>query len=148
MRNCTLPIHVAAERGAGAFPVAVFALLVGLVGGCSSFEQSWRQMAEAPPVNDEVLGRWEGRWASEATGHGDVLRCIITKQADGAYDAWFRARFMKVFNGEYHAALEATRHGDHWRLSAAADLGFLAGGVYRQEGQIRDGLYSTTYQSE
>lgn len=122
------------------------------VPGCSSFQCQWRQLGEQKSSGDPVLGCWEGRWDSDANGHGGTLRCIVTRQSDGGYDAWFRARFMKVLAGEYHADLVVTRQGVQGvgfvSISAEADLGSLAGGVYRQEGEIRDGLYQTRYISK
>ncbi len=124
----------------------------GAAVGCSNFERKWRDLGNQPPPADPVLGRWEGRWDSVATGHGDVLRCIVTPTEEGGYDAWFHARFMKVLSGQYHAALEVEpRHderGAYVAIRAESGLGRLAGGVYRQVGEIRDGRYRTRYTSE
>jgi len=120
--------------------------------GCSSFQCQWRQIGEQKCFGDPVLGCWEGRWDSDVNGHGGTLRCIVTRQSGDSYDAWFRAGFMKVMTGEYHADLVVTQQGVQGvgfvSITAEADLGPLAGGVYRQEGEIRDGLYRTRYISK
>ena len=138
------------RRAASRWPALVCACAVAV--GCSNFERKWRDLGHQPPPADPVLGRWEGRWDSVTTGHGDVLRCIVTPAEEGGYDAWFHARFMKVLSGQYHAALEVEpRHderGAYIAIRAEADLGRLAGGVYRQAGEIRDGHYRTRYTSE
>ena len=137
--------HVSGRRAPGT--LLLVTTLVGAV-GCSGFERAWKEVADAVPASDPVTGRWQGRWYSETAEHGDRLRCIITRREDGTYDAWFHAYYMKVLAGEYHAALVLTDHGSHAQLTAEADLGWLAGGVYRQAGRIQDGRYTTRYWSK
>ena len=116
--------------------------------GCSGFERAWKETASVAPGSDPVVGCWQGRWYSETANHGDKLRCVIMRRDDGTYDAWFRACFMKMMAGEYHAKLVTTDHETHVQVQAKADLGALAGGIYHQKGRIQSGRYVTRYWSK
>ncbi len=54
---------------------AVFSLA-----GCSTFERDWRDARLTPRLQDDLAGRWEGTWRSEATGHNDHTWAVIDGQ--------------------------------------------------------------------
>lgn len=63
-----------------------------LLGGCTSFNHAWRDVARQPVVVGDLQGRWQGSWVSDANGHHGELRCIIAKKDDGTYSARFHAK--------------------------------------------------------
>ena len=126
---------------------AACVVAMAAIGGCGGFAKQWAQTtAVAPPASD-ITGAWQGTWSSEATGHGDALRCIITRVDPNTYSARFHARFMKILTGRYTTILHVTRSDGVWRFTGQSDLGWLGGGLYRQEGEICDGTYEARYES-
>jgi hypothetical protein len=116
-------------------------------GGCSSFNAAWRQSAFSEP-KEELQGRWQGVWKSQATGHTDKLRCLIAKMQDGTYSARFHAKYKKVLSFGYTVPLKAEREDGTWKFEGQADLGWLAGGVYRYEGSATGTNFFSTYTSK
>ncbi len=125
--------------------LAFFALT--LIGGCSRFDKQWDLVAGVP-VSDPIAGCWEGDWVSERNQHRGTLRCIATRVSDDTYLAWFDATYWTFCSGDYVALLKVTPAGDAWQFTAESDLGALAGGVYRQTGQVKDGTYTATYDAD
>lgn len=123
-------------------------MLALLLCGCSSFNHAWKQAGSTPAPRDSVEGRWEGDWLSAANGHTGNLRCLITKQADGPYEARFRATYLKVLRFSYTVPLEITRSNEAWHFHGEADLGKAAGGVYRCEGNATPTNFHSTYRSK
>ena len=63
--------------------------------------------AQAPPNRAIIQGRWQGVTdVSEATGHNDQLRAVITKKDDGDYTASLHAKYHKVMNYGYRRVPE------------------------------------------
>jgi hypothetical protein len=115
--------------------------------GCSSFNRDWRQAGRAPAPAHDISGRWEGRWTSEATGHSDKLRCLMTKVSDERYEARFHARFWKILSFGYTVLLEIEQADSVFHFKGEADLGRLAGGVYQYEGHASPEHFFSTYRS-
>ncbi|MEX2559746.1 MAG: hypothetical protein WD403_07515, partial [Pirellulales bacterium] len=118
----------------------VACLLVALAAssGCSvlsGFGRDWRSCACHSSESGRPDGCWEGCWKSHCTGHNGKLKAIIRQQGEDSYCARFHGTFFKVLPFEYSVRLNAHTEGDHYRLQGSKDLGRLAGGVYRFEGQ-------------
>lgn len=138
------------RRAFGLWNVAghLAALLALFLCGCSSFNQAWKQAGQTPAPTDSIEGRWEGHWLSAANGHSGKLRCLITRPADGPYEARFHATYLKVLKFSYTVPLAITQSNEVWRLRGEADLGSLAGGVYRYEGTMTTTNHHSTYRSK
>lgn len=125
---------------------ACIALL--LLCGCSSFNSDWRRVGKQPLPQDSIAGRWEGRWASDVNAHTGKLRCIITRETNGACEARFRATYLKVLRYSYTVPLKVERRGDVWVFSGEEDLGAMAGGIYRYQGNATATNFHSTYDSK
>jgi hypothetical protein len=121
-------------------------LLIGglAVSGCSSFNREWQKVSQFPPSND-LQGCWQGIWVSDASSHTDQLRCVITKAQDGSYRARFKAKYRKVLTFGYTVALKAEPSDQGFKFQGQADLGWLAGGLYRYEGSADATNFTSTY---
>jgi len=138
-----------ARPGLAMWGALLLAMLVGT--GCSSFNRAWRAAEQQPVPPDGLAGRWAGTWRSEPTGHQDELRAIITPASNGVYSARFHARYRKGifrFSFGYTLPLQAERQGELVRFRGEADLGWLAGGVYRCDGSASGTNFSSTYHSK
>lgn len=118
--------------------------------GCSSFNHDWRKAGKNSAPPDEVTGRWEGRWRSDANGHHDKLRCLITKVDERNYDAKFRATYKKwiTVHFGYTVRLEASPGTNGVTFRGSENLGWLAGGVYTYEGRANPTNFYSKYDSK
>lgn len=114
--------------------------------GCSSFNREWKTRAAGPPPTG-MEGRWEGTWQSDKTGHTGPLRCLITPQTDDLYQAWFHAKYKKVFTWSfaYKVDLHVEPRDGTFQFHGQEDLGKLAGGVYHYEGKASSTNFFSTY---
>jgi hypothetical protein len=132
--------------------VSFAGLAVALLGaGCSSFDRAWRNAGQNPPATNAITGRWDGVWRSEVNGHTDRLRCLVTWQTNDTYSARFHAKYKKGlfrFSFGYAVPLQVERQGNSFRFQGEADLGWLAGGVYRYEGAATVTNFFSTYRSQ
>jgi len=116
--------------------------------GCSSFEHDWQSAALIPRLEDDLAGRWEGTWRSEVSGHNDQLRAVIATGTNGVYSTRFHARYKKGlfrFSFGYSVDLQVRQTNDTYQLHGEADLGWLAGGLYRYEGSATGTNFHSTY---
>jgi hypothetical protein len=116
--------------------------------GCSTFERDWHAARLIPRLEDDVAGRWEGTWRSEANGHNDQLRAVITKGSNDVYLTRFHARYKKGifrFSFGYSVPLQVRQTNDTYQFHGEADLGWLAGGLYRYEGSATGTNFFSTY---
>jgi hypothetical protein len=134
------------EMNIGKFAMA--ALLVLLANGCSTFNYEWRREAGKPPSTNQITGRWEGQWISEASGHNDALRCLISRQEDGRFRARFRATYEHVLHFSYTVLLDGRYGTDGVGFDGTADLGKIAGGVYHYKGYANGTNFFSTYRSQ
>lgn len=104
--------------------------------GCSGFERDWRSPAHLrPPENgDAFAGRWKGYWKSVPSGHSGSLRCIVTRLDDDTRRARFNASWALLLRFGYTADMNVEQRDGLTHFSGEADLGKMAGGVYRYEG--------------
>lgn len=132
--------------------VALVWLAAGcLLAGCSTFERDWQAAREIPRLEDDLAGRWEGFWLSEATGHSNQLRAVVATGSNGVYSTRFHAKYklgLFRFSFSYPVPLQVVRTNDNYRFHGESNLGWLAGGVYRYEGAATGTNFFSTYESE
>ena len=126
-----------------AFGVLLAGLLLG--SGCRTFNHDWKVAAANPAAATGLEGLWQGVWVSEVNGHTGRLRCVVTKGGDEAYRARFKAKYQKVLSFGYTVPLEVERTEGEFRFQGEADLGWLAGGVYRYDGRAGLTNFFSTY---
>jgi hypothetical protein len=120
-------------------------LLVLLFSGCSSFNRQWKKAAAQPASATDILGRWQGTWRSDVNGHNDPLRCLITRNEHGKYQARFHAKYHKVLTFGYTVKLDVTPMGDSFQFQGDANLHWWAGGMYHYEGKATPTNFFSTY---
>ena len=116
--------------------------------GCSTFTYDWRQAAKQPAPTNDITGRWDGSWISTANGHRGALRCLVTKRVDGGFDARYRATYQRVLTFSYTVPLGPQSDADTAGFRGEADLGWLAGGLYKYEGRANPTNFFSTYDSK
>lgn len=119
------------------------------LGGCSTFEREWKRPASES--TSDITGRWIGRWRSDANGHNDQLRCVVSPPTNGIYTARFHARYTKWFlrfTFGYTAQLRVTSHEGRHEFAGESDLGWYAGGVYRYKGTATATSFTSRYDSK
>jgi hypothetical protein len=127
-------------------------LLVGA--GCSTFNREWREAGSQPAPASRLAGRWEGRWQSEANGHNDTLRAIITGADTHGYNVQFDAAFKHwltlfiTIHADYTVRMEAAPSANGMTFRGSEDLGWLSGGVYTYEGRADGTNFFSTYHSK
>lgn len=92
-------------------------------------------------------GRWQGRWLSSSNGHTGALRCLISKLDDETYQCRYRANYQWLFRFEYAVPLTVREADGSYHFTGQADLGTLAGGIYKYEGTISGETFRATYDS-
>ena len=131
------------------FPQLTLLFTVLLIaGGCSSFNREWNKAGELPPPSDDMTGRWQGTWKSEASGHTDKLRCIVTRGESGFYQAQFHAKYHGILSFGYTVPLKVEKTNDTFQYSGEADLGSMAGGTYQYKGHANATTFFSTYSSK
>ena len=116
-----------------AYLLGFFAALIAV--GCSSFNRDWQKAAGKPIQGIE--GRWIGRWHSDHNQHNGVLRCLISKKEGDLYETRFHAKYKLSFltiSYPYDMEMTITRTDDAFNFKGEADLGWLAGGLYKYDG--------------
>lgn len=116
-----------------------------LTSGCASFNHDWAKAAQQPVLPNDLQGCWEGTWQSAANGHTDSLRCVMTRKADGWYQARFHAKYRRVMSFGYTVPLKVEQTNGLFQFSGEANLGWLEGGVYNYEGHADVSNYFSTY---
>ena len=116
--------------------------------GCSSFNRDWRATSAQERGTNGLAGKWEGTWRSEASGHNDELRCLITEDPTEGCRARFHARYKKLFRFtfEYTVPLQVEFESGTNRFHGEADLGWLAGGRYQYAGTATATNFNSTYE--
>jgi len=128
--------------------LVAFATLV--LTGCSTFNYEWRQAGQKPVSTDDITGRWEGRWISQANGHNDKLRALITKMDTNHYDVKFHAAYKKwiTVHFGYAVRMETRPRANGVAFHGSENLGALAGGVYTYDGHADPTNFFSTYDSK
>jgi hypothetical protein len=123
-------------------------LFLFLAAGCRSFDREWEEAAKQPVIAGDIEGPWQGTWKSDATGHTDKLRCMITKQSEGNYNARFKAKYHTVMSFSMAVPLKVLETNGTYHFTGDADLGWLAGGKYQYVGNATTTNYFSTYTSK
>jgi hypothetical protein len=113
--------------------------------GCSSFNRDWKKAAVTSTPASGLNGRWEGTWRSAVNGHNGKLRALITETGPGKYSARFHAKYQKILSFGYTVPLQVAQTDSGFTFRGEADLGSLAGGLYRYEGHADDTNFTSTY---
>jgi len=111
-------------------------LVALLVSGCSSFQREWQRAAQSSTPTHSPAGCWEGRWQSDVNQHSGKLRCVLVPQSATNCVAHFHATYWKIFRASYSVSLAVAMTEDGWSFRGEEDLGWLAGGTYRYDGQV------------
>ena len=119
--------------------------LAALVNNASDFKHRWRQDTPAPTAANGLQGRWQGEWISEDNGHRGALRCLLARGEAGDYRATFHAVYAKILRVCYTVPLHGEWRDNKLKLAGEADLGSLAGGMYRYEGEAGEGEFNCAY---
>jgi len=144
--------------GMGALPAilrlsrALLPLVLACGAGCASarYNRAWKsyEAQESPARTHPFEGRWEGGWRSEWNGHDGGLRCIVTREAEGGFLAWFDSTYG-IFSFRHKALFTLTEDTpERIRFEGAEDLGSMFGGVYTYEGVILGDDFRATYSAE
>lgn len=119
--------------------------------GCSTFNYEWRQAAKKPVPTNDITGPWEGRWISQANGHHDALRALITAVDTNHYDVKFHAAYKKWITVHFGYTVRMETKPSHDGVVAfhgSENLGKLAGGVYTYDGHADPTNFFSTYKSK
>ena len=117
--------------------------------GClCTFERDWHAARKHPIPCDNLAGLWEGTWESQYNGHSGKLRAIITPCGNGQYRARYHATFALIVPYSYDTTHTATHAGAVTYFSGEQDLGCLAGGLYRYNGQADGACFTATYRAD
>jgi hypothetical protein len=132
--------------------LAVVSIASLVAGGCSSFNRDWKAAAGTPDSASGIAGRWEGTWHSDANGHNDRLRCLLTASTNGTYAARFHAQYKRLFRFtfSYTVPLSVTNGPapDTFRFQGSANLGWYAGGRYTYTGTASPTNFHSAYDSK
>jgi hypothetical protein len=109
------------------------------------FHREWKRYQTTSNKPDGIAGRWTGEWISEQSGHHGELRCVLSPVFADTYRACFYAGFSFCFRVGYVTDLKAQQTDGRVLLNGAQDLGALAGGVYRCEGEVQGSDFSCRY---
>ena len=120
-------------------------MLAALFNSRSEFRKQWRRYEVSSEKPDGIAGRWVGEWVSESTGHRGELRCALVPVSQAVYQACFYAAYSKFFRVGYVTELKVESTEGKTRLKGEEDLGALAGGIYRCEGEATPDEFNCRY---
>lgn len=135
---------------------ALLLLLAFTLTGCSSFNSKWASFAPQPIAPTGALGRWEGKWISQVSGHEGRLRCIVEKTqntqtieaAASDYLFMFSAKWGPGIVSDYDIQMKVQPAPDGgMAFEGDMDLGLFMG-VYRCKGKIVGDRFTATYNSD
>ena len=129
-----------------AFILATFAVIT--LAGCSTFNKEWKAVTAAPPPANSIEGPWGGEWRSDKNGHHGALRCVVTKKSDATYRAHYRAKYWKILRFTYVATLQGAETNGVTKLQGEANLGKLAGGIYKYDATVTPTEFRSRYSSK
>jgi HEAT repeat protein len=119
--------------------------LAALVNNASDFKRHWNEDTLPPGASNGLQGRWQGQWISEANGHCGALRCVLTRGEGGDYKAAFHAVYASILRVCYTVPLHGQWNDGKLKLEGDADLGPLAGGIYRYQGEAGETEFICQY---
>ena len=121
-------------------------LLAALISNPSKFRRQWKQCQSGSDPSG-ILGRWQGHWASQTSGHGGRLKCVLTRAETSGhdYEAYFFAVFARVLSVCYAVRLHGRQTDSGVHLEGETDIGRLAGGVYSYKGEVTPSGFRCAY---
>ena len=125
-----------------------FHVLAALFSNSSDFRRAWNNYPESAPPPEDIQGRWQGEWISDVNGHHGQLKAITTKVNSGKYKTSFHATYSKVLRVCYSVNLNVREEDGRFQLEGEADLGQLAGGIYRYDGEATLTEFNCEYRCE
>jgi hypothetical protein len=120
-------------------------MLAALFNSRSAFLTQWRRYESGVEKSGGIAGRWIGEWVSESSGHRGELKCVLVPLTESSYQACFYAAYSKFFRVGYATELNAEPVNGRICLKGEEDLGVLAGGVYRCEGEATSTEFNCKY---
>ena len=115
--------------------------------GCLTYHTSWKKpLVTKEP--DPLEGRWKGTWVSDQNGHKGKLRAVATHVGGDQYRFQFGATYMMFLTASYDVQFTITKDGDSHYLTGEQELPGYMGGVYKYEGKIVDGDFTSSYSSK
>jgi hypothetical protein len=127
-------------------PVRLVAhMLAAVLNSRAVFHREWKRYQAPGLATDGIAGRWMGEWVSERSGHRGELKCVLSPVSGNVYRACFYATFSLLFRVGYVTELRADKSDKQVLLKGEADLGALAGGVYRCEGELTGTAFNCRY---
>ena len=141
--------HVCWRRAIQLSLVPCLFLLCILSTGCSRFDRDWKTAVDTwqPADHTDISGPWKGTWQSEMHSSSGQLRCLISKTSDNLYHARFEGTYLNSFRFAYDVDLSTEPHLDRLHFTGATDLGAMAGGLYRYDGNANSTDFYCTYHS-
>lgn len=133
-------------------PSAAGLLALALLASGCAYSRQWKQAAsQAVPAND-ITGRWEGSWSSDATGHHGRLRCLVVPVTTNSYRFDYHAQY-KIWgclplSGSYSVTQAVERANGVVRMRGASDLPKMYGGRFEYEGTATPTNFHSTYRSK
>src|SRR5437588_7523926 len=120
-----------------------------LLTGCSRFDRDWKAAATnwQPAGHTDITGPWQGAWQSESHSSSGPLRRLISKISEQQYHARFAGTYLNAFHFSYDVDLTVEPHLDRLHFMGATDLGAMAGGLYRYDGNANSTDFYCTYHS-
>ncbi len=120
-------------------------MLAAVFNSRAAFHREWKRCAGQPAPGDGIEGRWVGEWISDLSGPHGALKCVLAHAAPGVVRAYFHASFSLLFTVGYVTELQTEKTPTGALLKGEEDLGSLAGGIYRCEGQISGEAFDCRY---
>jgi hypothetical protein len=130
--------------------LATLLLLLLLAPGCGAirFRNAWSGFAAETPRTG-MEGRWKGGWRSEENGHSGGLRCVMTREDEEHYRAWFYSTYARILFFQYQTVFTVVGEEDGTlAFEGREDLGKAVGGVYTYEGTVRGDAFEATFRAE
>jgi hypothetical protein len=120
-------------------------MLAAVFNSRAVFHREWKRYQTSTAQSDGIAGRWTGEWISEHSGHRGELKCVLTPVSAHAYRASFYATFSRYFAVGYVTDLKAEQTDARTSLKGEEDLGAMAGGTYRCEGEVVGAEFNCRY---
>jgi hypothetical protein len=120
-------------------------MLAALFNSRAAFHREWKRYKNSATGNEGIAGRWTGQWISQRSNHQGELRCVLTPVSPDVYRACFYASFSLLFRVAYVTNLKTESMDGRVLLKGEEDLGALAGGTYRCEGEVIGSEFNCQY---
>ena len=115
--------------------------LAAVTSNCSDFETAWQSAR-----NQGLEGHWIGEWHSDVNEHHGELRCVLQQIDENHFRAFANAKYAKFMRVCYTVELRFEQMAECLHLEGEADLGELAGGVYRYDGVLTATEFNCRYE--